>query len=177
MRLIVLLFACGIALVALDARAHDENVHVRISASAFHSSIGLSNFLTLYFGGGIASFDNAPLLLTRATDEPGPITNSPLAWLGLGSYLEDMQDPILLNNHFLRSSDHFYTVTPSRGVGEATGLTENGIFCVARSHHEPIRLSKGSKGVKPKLFTLTGGLSDAAAYRLCHPNSESNESG
>jgi hypothetical protein len=104
--------------------AHDEKVHAQMSQSAFNCSSGLSNFLTGYYALGFSSFATSPTLITRATDEPGVLTNSPLKWLMFGSLMEDVQDTPIFGLHFLRSSDHFYTVTPSRIPGQAIGLTD-----------------------------------------------------
>lgn len=120
------LTACLLTLAVADnAFAHNENVHVQISTSAFHSSSGLSNVLVTYFGMVYSNFDIGPLLATRPTDEPGLRINSPLQWLSGGSFMEDVQDPAIKKLHFLRSSDHFYTVTPSRIVGETIDLTDD----------------------------------------------------
>src|SRR5258708_36336493 len=103
-------------------RGHDENLHKEITKSAFQSSQGLALFLTDSLGPENAPFINSPHIFAY----PPPLESTggggmtPRDWAAEGSYWEDMLD----GWPTLRSSDHFYTVSPQRVRGQVPGLTD-----------------------------------------------------
>jgi len=115
-RSIYLLFAAitALALLPNTCKAHDEFLHMKMTRSAFESSDALRSFLT----NNLESLDT-PLLGHAPPFERG-VQFTPKNWVVEGSYWEDMLD----KHGFLRSSDHFYTVTSDRVPGLAPGLTD-----------------------------------------------------
>ena len=98
--------------------AHEQLVHRQISYSAALSSEGLTNFLVDFLGPQYAPFTNLPpLWLFDLQGRPAAI-DFPVAWIQQGSDEEDT------GGFYLRSQDHFYTVTPGRRPGLAPGLTD-----------------------------------------------------
>jgi len=92
----------------LCAHAHEEPVHQEITRSAFRSADGIQTFLSETLPVGNSPFTGAPLL--TASLAPAHSPDSPMGWLVWGAYMEDNDDEAVLGRHFLRSSDHFYTL-------------------------------------------------------------------
>lgn len=131
-----LLGACVSSMLPVPCRGHDENLHRVITRSAFLSSDGTMWFLTEALGTTSLPFTNSPDLMA----DPPPWDEleralSPELWAEWGSYWEDMK-PYDGSNPFwqwidaaypgaLRGMEHFYTVSPQRIPGQASGLTDS----------------------------------------------------
>jgi hypothetical protein len=128
--LAVVLFAAGPVTVSY---AHNEHVHEELSRSAFFSSDGLTSFLSDNLGSNLAPFDRLPVLYMppQTWDQQPNRWRPPLDWLMYGSYMEDMQDPAIgvgpFTEHFLRSSDHFYTLLRDADHSMLTDASETPI--------------------------------------------------
>ncbi|HEU6449380.1 MAG TPA: DUF642 domain-containing protein [Verrucomicrobiae bacterium] len=98
----------GVCAVPLFCSAHDQPVHEAIAQSAFLSSTSPNQFLN-----NITVNPNATLFFDPHDFAAGSFT--PIYWLTNGAFHED--DPY-------RFGDHFYTLTPTRTLGQAKGLTD-----------------------------------------------------
>jgi len=78
--------------VTISAQAHDEHVHQELSKSAFLSSSNLSSFLADELASTGAPFKAGPLLTVApfGDGEVDGLSRSPMDWLALGAYMEDM---------------------------------------------------------------------------------------
>jgi hypothetical protein len=96
--------------IIILCEGHQQRVHQAITQSAVLSSAGFGGFL------GDAKIDPGGLLLFHPAEfNPDPPTLTPIGWVTNGAYYEDA---------YWFFADHFYTVHPSRTVGQAPGLTD-----------------------------------------------------
>src|SRR5882724_4664870 len=124
---IVLLLGLSIVTFSEQANAHNENVHRRITESAFYASSGLSTFLTDNLGSTTVPIIAHP---HGYPDYVVSFVQLPEAWLEWGAYYEDMEDPVYIPWIYAfdspRCEDHFYTPTfPTRVPGQVPGLTDS----------------------------------------------------
>ena len=104
-----LMFAIFIATLPTFCCAHSRLVHQAIANSAALSSSGLASFLV---DNGYALDSSQITFANPDVGEP----QSPIKWIMWGAFYEDNAP---------RWGDHFYTVTPTRVVGQAKGLTDS----------------------------------------------------
>jgi hypothetical protein len=113
--------------ITISSQAHDEHVHQELSRSSFLSSASLAAFLSDNLDSTAAPFDTQPLITVSpfGSGEVDGLSRSPMDWLALGAYMEDMGDPPLFGQHFLRSTDHFYTLLRDRNHRMLTDSSES----------------------------------------------------
>jgi hypothetical protein len=107
------IYLCGlVAFASLSpCLAHDNlTMHPLMSTNAAISSSGLVNFLAEGCG---YSLEGAKLFYSDPDGASG--TNTPLAWIGMGSDYEDRPS--------IRGGNHFYDPTKKPAIGLTDGVT------------------------------------------------------